>query len=126
MPFTQGSRLVITLLLLLASSSEVSQVPSGYSDSISQHSMILLNRQFRTVHYNLLSQQKTRSAAGFAYFAIAYKICKISDLHGIYALQFYFARYGSKLSDFWRERTRITEIRASLSSISALPRIANQ
>ncbi|HAH2835560.1 TPA: hypothetical protein GF669_25195, partial [Escherichia coli] len=69
---------------------------------------------------------KNPPVAGFAYFAIAYKIGKISDLHGIYDLQFYFARYGSKLSDFFRERTRITEIRASLSSISALPRIANQ
>ncbi|EGE1835997.1 hypothetical protein EFV10_24535 [Escherichia coli] len=43
----RGSRLVITLLLLLASSSEVSQVPSGYSDSISQHTMCVNINSYR-------------------------------------------------------------------------------
>lgn len=35
----RGSRLVIALSLLLASCPEVSQVPSGYCNSINQHSM---------------------------------------------------------------------------------------
>ncbi|EJL14379.1 hypothetical protein SF660363_2184 [Shigella flexneri 6603-63] len=47
-----------------------------------------LQTHLTTSTFNVLchfSGIKNRSAAGFAYFTIAYKIGKVSDLHEIYA-----------------------------------------
>lgn len=100
----------------------------------SAHLSLNVNQRLRIatllagINRYVLSPQmkKPRTMARLLIWSTIEAMATISDLHEIYAFQFGFARLASKFVAFCCERDRVTDMSASLSSLTKLLRNASQ